>query len=57
MTGTDKQCADPGCRRYIAAGSQRRIAVGWFFDRDGSVLCPDHLPDELAEFMAVPHGA
>jgi hypothetical protein len=28
------------------------LAVGWYFDRDGTVLCPDHLPAELAEFMA-----
>lgn len=45
-------CAGEGCKRTAySAPKYRHIAVGWYFDRDGTALCPDHLPDELATFM------
>lgn len=45
-------CAHEGCpRTAYTAPKYRRIAVGWFFERDGAIWCPDHLPVELAEFM------
>lgn len=46
------ECAHDGCVRWVSTlPNLRRVAVGWYFDRDGSVLCPAHLPAELAEFM------
>lgn len=46
------ECAEDGCRRWgYTAATHRRVAVGWYLDRDGSVLYPDHLPAELADFM------
>lgn len=45
-------CAGPGCKRSAYSDHKyRRIAIGWYFDRDGTALCPDHLPDDLAKFM------
>lgn len=46
-------CGHDGCVRWAFTGSERRrVAVGWYFAHDGSVLCPDHLPDVLAEFLS-----
>ena len=46
-------CSVEHCKRWAYTHpAKRRMALGWFFGRDGSAMCPDHLSGELAEFMA-----
>lgn len=47
------RCSEDGCPASVANNRWAKIhSVGWFFMRDGSAYCPEHLPEWLAEWRA-----
>lgn len=48
---TRVHCAADECPRHVADNKWAKIhAIGWFFQRDGTAFCPDHLPEWLASW-------
>lgn len=52
---SDWVCCIPGCNtrhkknRWATSNAGK---TGWFFQKDGSVYCPDHVPDWVAAWRA-----
>lgn len=51
-----KTCKNEECTESFDSGSrwddQRASNLGWFFQRNGDVWCPEHTPDWVAEWRA-----
>lgn len=47
-----KECKFEQCEQFFMVGSrwdnQRAQNLGWFFQRNGDVWCPVHIPDWVA---------
>lgn len=47
------RCSIEGCPASVADHYWGKVkAIGWFFMRDGTAYCPEHLPEWLAEWRA-----
>jgi len=50
---TPKRCAHEGCDAEIKGHAWAVIkAEDWFFQKDGTSWCPDHLPDWVPAWRA-----
>jgi len=46
-------CSGEGCAERLADHAWGRIkADGWFQQKDGTIWCPEHIPDWVAEWRA-----
>lgn len=44
-------CEEPGCVNWIPDDQWRKIkAEGWFQMKDGTIFCPEHIPEWVAEW-------
>lgn len=48
-------CTDSACEKSIRLhmwGKAEAYAEGWFFQKNGDLWCPDHLPDWVSKWRA-----
>lgn len=49
----DKSCSKEGCDKKYKDHSWGKIKAGgkgWFFQKDGTAYCPEHVPDWVEEW-------
>jgi len=44
------KCCVPGCTNETVANKWADIQSAWFFMKDGSAYCPEHIPDWVADW-------
>lgn len=52
---TLKKCNESSCDRKTKTDKFNKIRAaeqGWFFQKDGSIWCPDHVPGWVASWRA-----
>lgn len=53
MTDETRGCSQPDCTQVVKNHAWAKIkADGWFFQRDGSLWCPEHVPDWVDAWRA-----
>ena len=50
-----QKCKHEGCNNKTKTDRWNKVRAaerGWFFQKDGSIWCPDHVPDWVASWRA-----